>query len=561
MDLHKIVDLAAPFSPPSPTGADARESDTYISMVEEFEHGQGLDTTPVNWSRVKTLAIDLLQDKSKDLNAANYLCAALYFEDGFEGLTVGFSLLEKLVAAEYWQDLFPPPKPMLLGKANKFRAACFPKMIKKLERPFADLEASLEQSEAIVACNAAFVKLDAALVERLEDKAPKIFEFRNLLGRFARDAEFLLAEDKEKQAKAEEVDASESAQQAETKQTSSEASAANAAVAGNRATEQTATASNTQSQVALAIPSAATVVSAADVEKALQVNLKTAANVAKLLREKKISNPYPYHLLRVNAWGLIDQLPADGVLPAFPSQDRIASLRVMEQNKQWETLIEECEKSFAGGAIYWVGFHRFVAIALGHLGAHDAAKTVKNSLVALFERFPEYIDRQYQGGDYFVDDLTKTWIETEGLLAPQEYGTSESMSGAVESWSQIATEAKKHAALGEFEQGIRLFRNGIQTAASEREHFYWLYEQAMFCMDCGHHTLALPQWVHLYQLIKEKRIDKWEPELYLRLIKQLISCYEKCKKKQKYSQEQLNQIEELRVQLCLHDPLSALSLN
>ena len=380
MDVDKLLDLANAFSQGSATGEDARESEQYTQLLEEFERGQGLDTTPVNWGKVKTLAIDVLSTLAKDLNAANFLCAALYFEDGFKGLAAGFSLLEKFVEADYWDTIFPPPKAMSALKSNKFRAACFLKPLKKLEKPFADFEVQLEQCEGIIACHKAFLSLDSALQQRFEDKAPNVFEFRNVLGSFARDAEYILKEQTQQQAQKEEPQQkTQSESEPPKQQTSATQSSSQHSSSQHSSSQQSAPVNLTAAPVAVA--------SAADVEKALQANFSTAGKVAAVLREKNITDAYPYHLLRVNAWALIDKLPPDGVLPPLPNQDRIASLRLLEQNKNWQVLIQECEKSFAGGAIYWLGFHRFVAIALTELGAHEAAQAVINTVAMPVKTF------------------------------------------------------------------------------------------------------------------------------------------------------------------------------
>ena len=171
------------------------------------------------------------------------------------------------------------------------------------------------------------------------------------------------------------------------------------------------------------------------------------------------------------------------------------------------------------------------------------------------------MDRKFMDGECFADDTTKTWVETQDLLGSHSEELAEETTSRDDPWGESTLQAKQHAAKGEFELGIRLFRSGAQTALSERERFHWLYEQAKFCMDCGHHKIALPQLASLYESTEKTSLSTWEPELFIRLIKLLINCYDKCKKKIKYTAEQLAQIETLRVQLCLHDPLGALSLN
>ena len=548
MELANIKQLAQSFTGDKATGIDAREESDYMNLVTEFEHGQGLDTAPVNWANVRKLAISVLDNHAKDLNAANYLCAALYFEQGFEGLTAGFNLLRAFVQADYWEDIYPPPKAMSVNKANKYRAATFPKMLKKLERPFADLEVTLVQSEAVIACKEAFTALDKALIERLEDKAPKLFEFSNVFGRMARDAQFL-------------QDEMEELHKEEPTPVKKIPPVAQPPVPSTPAVVQQTPVATPAPVPAMAKPVA--VAAPADIEKALTANLLNVAKMAKMLRDNKISNPYPYHLLRTSAWMLIEKLPANGVLPALPNRDRIASLRLLEQSKNWEALIEECEKSFGGGAIYWLGVHRFVAIALSNLGAKEACESIKNSVAALLARFPEYLDRTFNDAEGFADEITKAWIETEvlsGSVSTSDGQAPVPVPAGDALWSIAAADAKKMAATGSFEEGLALFSDGLKGVAGEREQMYWRLEQARYCLESGQQVIAKAQLVYLYQEVQERGIDKWEPQLNLSLARLLLICFEKDQGKQSYTNEQLNQIETLRTVICLHDPLGAMSL-
>jgi len=578
MDLESVKNLAVAFEGDSSVGRDVAADDDFNALKDEIGKGEGLDIQPIDWGKVAQLAQKVLSEQSKDLRAANYLCVALYYEHGFDGLAKGFSMLESFARAEYWDEIYPQRK----KRANKGRAATFEWTIKKLERPFAELELKPDDLAGAVASGKAFNSLDNALADRLENDAPNLFEFRNVIGRYKQEAEFLLAEAESRQKESEEAEAKKAAE-AEAKQ----AQPAQESAASQSQPAQTVQAETVQEQSEAATPvveqqstSAAQtnseptqqtqpvaieakpvpVASTADIEKALRSNLQTVEKIARMLREQKVSNPYPYHILRASAWMLLERLPEPGVLPQLPNIARIKNLQQLEHAKNWEMLINECEKSFAGGAIYWLGTHRLVANALTALGATDAAKTVKDSVANLLARFPDYMEYTFASGDGFADEMTKAWIETEVMTAEAVETDAASSGESIAPWKEAAKDAKKLAVGGEFNEGILLFRQGIQSVTNERDATHWMLEQARFCFDAGHLDVAMPQLQHLYNTLQNKGLERWEPELNLAVVRLLLACHEKRQAKQKYTKEQLEQVDTLRTQLCLMDPVGALSL-
>lgn len=572
MDLESIIQFSAPFDGDSPAGGNVQDGTDFNALKDEIAKAEGLDIQPIDWALVTKLASNILSEQSKDLRVANYLCVALYYENGFEGLAKGFALLESFARAEYWEIIYPQRK----KRANKGRAATFEWTIKKLERPFAELELKPDDYEGAVAAGKAFNNLDNALADRLENDAPSLFEFRNVIGRYRQEAEFLLAEAEEKKKEVEakppveETPKQETtpAPQAAARPVEQKAPPAENSVQAEPVFESADTGASQNDVVKSAPPApvsvqakAPAVTSTADIEKALRTNLQTVEKIARLLRDQKVTNPYPYHLLRAGAWMMLERLPESGLLPPLPNAARLQQLQQLERAKSWDALINECEKSFAGGAIYWLGSHRLVANALMALGAPDAAQTVKDSVANLLARFPDYLDYTFANGDGFADEMTKAWIETEVMTVAATGEASGAPVGEVSlPWKEAAGEAKKLAVSGQFNEGLALFSPGVRSVSGDREATYWLLEQARYCFDAGHLDVAMPQLQHLYGLLKEQELDRWEPDLNLAIVRLLLACHEKKQAKQKYTKEQQEQVDALRTQLCLMDPLSALSL-
>ncbi|WP_083935381.1 type VI secretion system protein TssA [Amphritea japonica] len=532
----------------SPTGRDVQHDDIYNELDDEIKKGEGIDIQPIDWTRVQVLSETILREHSKDLRVASRLSVALFYRHGFAGLHSGFALLASMLEADYWDDIYPAR----LKKPNKLRAAAFEWMLKKLERPFSEVEVNEDIATDIVRSNEQFKRLEQAANKRLGDDAPFLFECKNQLSSFCRDAEFILAE----QNKVQEQSISEEKAEAKVEQVVASKPLAETAQSSSQPKPRPNTTANQVEQVK-AQPQSVT--STADIEKALTTNNRTVDKICQLLRQQRITDPYPYHLLRTSTWMILEKLPPSGVLPKIPSDTRIQELQALEQAGNWQLLIQECEKSYAGGAIFWLGLHRLVCRALQELDAPDAAAVVMHNVSHLLIRFPDFISRKFANGEGFVDPLTQAWVET-GLSSVGGAGATDSNTADTSAWDAAYGEAKQAALKGQFDQGLQLLTTGAAQAEGERQRVWWQLQQAQFCFDAGHLDVAIPQLKSLVQSLQERGLERWEPELYLNVIKLLLSGHGQKQAKQKYTKEQQDEVDQLKMVLCLMDPLSALAL-
>ena len=102
------IDLREDFSPDSiyfrlrDARAGARD------LERQSETASGETVTPAQWREVRSLAVDALAARSKDLEVACWLTEALVRTDGLSGLAVGAEILGGLLE-RYWDALFPMP--------------------------------------------------------------------------------------------------------------------------------------------------------------------------------------------------------------------------------------------------------------------------------------------------------------------------------------------------------------------------------------------------------------------------------------------------------------------
>lgn len=541
MDRQQILSYALPLEGELPAGPEVKHNDDFTALEDELRKGEGINIQPIDWEIVETLATKILKEQSKDLRVASRLAAALFHRYSFEGLSLGFQLLRDLVNAPYWPEIHPA--------RPKSRGAAVTWLLQKIDRPFSEFQTTLEQSTSVIDAADVFVELDNSLAEKLGDKAPSLFEFRNVIGRYKQEAEYLLAEKEEKQ-KVPEVASEPEVSRVETKEHPSSSKAASADKPVQAHASEPAKAP---------VHTPVAVTSAEDIAKALRSCGSTITKAAHLLRSQRINDAYPYYLLRSGVWMQLREAPPDAVLPA-PAESKVAALQQLEQAKDWPGLIEECEKTFASGQVFWLSLHRMVANALEAIAAKEAAQAVKESVAVLVSRLPELVSGNFANGEGFADEMTKAWIASLSTNdADNSLAESDSVTD-VAPWQDVAIKAKKHAISGEFDQGLALFKSGIASVTSLREQTYWQLEQARYCFESGHLEIALPQLTYLYQMIEEKQLQQWEPLLNLEVIKLLVNCHTQSQAKKKYTTEQLTQVDQLKAHLCLMDPLGALSI-
>ena len=549
MELQEVLSYALPLEGTSPVGEDVKHDEDFTALEDEIRKGEGIDIKPIDWLSVEVLAGKILKEQSKDLRIASRLAAALFYRHGFAGLSAGFQLMIAMAKADYWDQLHP--------KRPKSRAASISWTLQKIDRSFAEYETNLKEAPAVVCAANAFCELDQLLAEKMGDKAPSLFEFRNVINRYKQEAEYFIEEDEKKKAEKESV---KQEQPVSEKQEMANPEAGDSQAVAPQTPSQEPAAPKASAPAAAPAPThnAVAVTSSEDIAKALRACNSTMAKVSHLLRGQKISDPYAYYILRSGVWMQLRETPPDNVLPA-PMEGKVSSLKLLEQNKDWPALIEECEKTFASGQVCWLSLHRMTANALDAISAHDAAQAVKDAVVHLTSRLPEMLTRKFQSGEGFADEMTKAWIAS---LSPSstELGEEATSGESVNAWQVAASDAKKLAISGEFDKGLALFSQGIQSVSSLREQAYWQLEQARFCYDAGHLEIAQPQLTHLNQMMQQKQLQQWEPELHLEVTKLLVNCHTQAQTKKKYTAEQLTHVDQLKAHLCLMDPLGALSI-
>lgn len=110
VDIDKIL---APIPGANPAGEDLRYSQIYEDIKEArraddpLDRGAWqLDIKTSDWDKVKTVAINALIKKTKDLQIAAWLSEALIATDGFDGLATGLTIIYGFFK-DYWDHVYP----------------------------------------------------------------------------------------------------------------------------------------------------------------------------------------------------------------------------------------------------------------------------------------------------------------------------------------------------------------------------------------------------------------------------------------------------------------------
>ncbi len=545
-------------NPPDPRKVH-NESPEFEVLDQEIAKLSSLNAdTVVQWREVISASSLIIREKSKDLEAATYLCRGLWERERYAGLRVGFTILRDIIQA-HWDIAYPPKKKArmragkiawLVDRVGKILAREDDNRV-KINAP------KPEEKEAAIACAVLIKEIESLLYEKLGDNAPILREVREPLKEYQQNFE---REDQEAEQKAQQ----EPEQQAKPEVVQKAAQPA-------PPPQQQATAPK------LDMPQAPqSLGSAKDIKDAFAICHSTLYKIAAIKRAEKPSNPIPYRLLRFSAWMSIESKPAidekkgNTFFPPPPKNKNDYYTQLLEKG-QYVDLIEQMENIFGrpeGQPInaYWLDAHRFTAMALEALGPQysQAKQAVMDELAAFLRRFPDIPDLTFNDGKTaFADAQTKLWI-SEQVLAAQSSGESGGESGEAQAWIKTAKEAKQLALAGkeQFAEGLSLLEEGGKSAPSQREQFFWLLEQARFCYDTDHVDLAVPLLEFLEKQVARFALEEWEPRLSVDAARLLLMCHNKVSKDQKTPKDdkmsELNK--RLYARLCRLDVSSALAL-
>ncbi|MBU2710573.1 type VI secretion system protein TssA [Zooshikella harenae] len=534
----------------APSGSDARYASTYETLEAEFAKLTALtDQGSVTWKKVVAQAEEHLQQQSKDILVACYLCRALYEMYGFEGLYAGFQMLRHFIE-HCWDIIFPPKKRI------RARVSALEWLVEELQEKIENYKPVQDDHATLSKATEGVKALEQLVNDIMGDHAPALGPFRRLLVGFIEDIELSMpAEAVNPQPE------SNKPQEAETLLSKSSAEPVKAQE------EKQATSTKPQAQKTEAKPVSSPVktdikplegdlTDDRECNKALRTCQDYLRQIAAYKREQQLSDAFAYEINRYATWLNVFQLPRHQQgktdLRPIPKDKRLAYENLMA-NGQYQQLVDEVENSISK-APFWLDGHRLVAEALLQLGLQEAYEAVITQTASFLRKFPELLELTFFDQSPFADEETKDWVKST-VLASSNQSSSSHLQDENQPWVEAFKEAKALASKKQLQEALCLFRQGLRSA-SLRESMYWKLQQAQFCFDVKKYELACPILEEMDRYLVAHHLDQWEPELCIQVLSLLLRSYKRLPNK-KVAPET---IESLHARLCCFDVAAALEL-
>jgi type VI secretion system protein VasJ len=489
-DGDSVVRCLQPISEESACGADARLAAEYELLRGEIAKLSAVDGALPDWAIIESMGCALLADKSKDLLVAVYVACALAVRDGMAGATRGASLLTTLLTA-FGSGLFPRRTRARVAALEwylEWLGARLDSVAPTSSAPSAHLREQLHQ-------------LRTAAQRLLGDEAPP---FEALLRRCDRIGQ--VADGVQERGPAEAALASHPRPaQALVPAIIPQRSAPVAQPAQSVARPESSAADGTppvSGPVPCTLAGLQTYVARAG---------SSWVDLARSRFEVDRTDARAYRWLRAGVWLRWEEAPLpnrrgrtqlDG-----PSPARHAELIKATQGGQWDELLSLSELLLVKYPL-WLDLNRCSALALEQLGESFAAAGahVLRETRALVARMPELSTLAFADGAPFASADTVAWLSPP--VAPL---TSPLQTTTLDATLRERLCKRDSAAVSELERRLC-------ASHSARTSFLLRLELADTLECNGEPQRAALVYLGLERDVDTYRLERWEPELALRVV-------------------------------------------
>jgi type VI secretion system protein VasJ len=475
------IDLAhKPIGPDDYAGKDIRYTPEYETLEMELAKGASLhEGAQVDWQLILQGSETVLTSLSKDLRVACWLSWALYQTRSFTGLASGLAMLSHL-CSHRWADIHPQ-KP-------KTRAAAINWLMARLDKV---LDASVpvqEQVEIFQQMIGDLDRLDAVLTGQLTENAPLILPLRRRVATMIERA----------------VDHSTpvaaSSVVAQVKQ------AASQWLSGNTPIE-----------------------SEKDALQATRAQRDNALRLCVWWLRQKATDIRALRLNRAVAWLSINSLPEYNCeriteWRGVPGE-KLKEYQEQFQRGQYADLLVQLETSIARAPL-WLDGQKMVWDCLEALGADTARQELEEILALFLKRLPGIAELRFHDGTAFADDLTREWIAVTVMPHVEPPAAALPINDDTPRWDLAFNEQLPRLRKGGLKLAIQALKQGLQSACSARERFFWQFTMARLCHRAKKYELAKAQLEVLDVQLQQSALHLWEPELAVEVLRLLRGCHE-----------------------------------
>lgn len=496
---ERIQELLNPVSDDSPTGNDSSTDEEYFRL--EMEMGK---SSP-NYKEAIELATSVLQEKSKDLRVASWLCFAWYRDEKIPGLKNGLILVLELLNT-YKDKLYPEN---IVHRAKALQVLSSSRFVKILERE----EPKKEDAPLILDIASILEKLSTRSAEEFPDDPPDLKALAQTVSTHAETAQkFIKEKPAEPKKEVTETEKTEPSTKEEAQVSPKEKSPEPAQAKAEE------------------VPAADVPLSAAEVSPTSDSEAR--ATIKKVLNQYFKLEPedtrkysaFLYGISRSLIWNDLALPPqTNSVSEVSPPDSAIkTTLDSWFANKEWPKLVSAIEVNLLNEDStfkYWMTAQRYVAEALENIGgpAAKAAEEVKYHMAKLLSRLPDIVNIKFNNDLPFADDKTLEWIEEE---VRSNMGGGSSQDAILppilgEDYEPINKEYQDACAKlpDKFEENMQKMQKGIAADTRRKGKFLRTLNLANFLIQAKKFELAKVHLVKLVKKIESYQLAEWEPAL------------------------------------------------
>ena len=489
-----VQDLLNPISTDSPTGNESSTDEEYFRL--EMEMGKPLP----NYKVAIEMATSILQEKSKDLRVASWLCFAWYRDEKIPGLKNGLLLLFELLNT-FRDKLYPEN---IIHRAKALQLLNSSRFVKILEKE----EPKKEDAQLILDIGVVLDQLIAASAERFPENPPDLKELSQTVSSHAETAQELI-EEKPSEPETEEIETPKK----EDTQTPPEEESPKP--------EQPKSAEIPATDVTVGV----TEISVSSDSEAKSAIKKVLYHYFKLDAddERKYAT-FLYGISRSLIWSDLALPPHKDSVSQLPPPDSgiKTTLDSWFTNKEWKKLVSAVEVNLLNEDStfkYWLTAQRYVADALENIGgqATKVAEEIKFQLANLLRRLPNIENLKFNDDMPFADDRTLEWINEDVKSNMQGDKSQDMILPPIlgEDYAPINKEYEDACAElpDKFGENMEKMQRGIAADTRRKGKFLRTLNLANFLIQAKKFELAKVHLSKLVEKIEAYQLAEWEPAL------------------------------------------------
>lgn len=461
-------------------GVDVRYLNEFEALESELAKMQSIHASgQVDWQKIRQGSEAILQTHSKDLRAACWLTWALYQTDSFAGLMAGFGMIHHLCTCR-WEAFFP-------GKART-RAAALGWLVPRLNQALTDEVSVKDQLPLFTRLGEYLDGIDEVFTAKLGDEAPLLLPLRRRLATMIRKS-------RENEAPAPTVIA-------QVKQAATELFSKSSPIDNEK-----------------------------DAHRALRLQQDNALLLCTWWLRMKATDVRALRLSRAVSWLAIENLPESNAeqvtaLRGLPA-DKVKNYRERFAQGHYADLMVDLETSLARTP-FWFDGQYLVWECLQALQAEAAMREVEVQFALFLQRFPGMIDLRFHDGQPFADAATQGWISAQVL--PHTQAVTQAPEVVYESvqppWIAALEAVTPVLRRDGMKAAVQQLKQQMLNAQGDRARFNWQLSLAKLCLKAKKYELAKGQLEVLDQQLRDEQLIRWEPDLYLEVLRLSHRCCE-----------------------------------